>query len=330
MNRIAVVSMISVALCGARGWSQGRTANDESASKDRIAPIYNVTVIDHGVDAVNYRYRSGPTKIDFRGTVLLSDAKGEATVESHRGRTQIDAKFENLLAPARFGREYLTYVLWALSPEGAPRNLGEIVADSSNRAKMTVTTELAAFGMIVTAEPYSTVQQPSDVVTLENRVRPDTVGKIEPIQAKYELLPRSHYTWQVPEAAGPEPANRRKVSMDRYEAILAVYQAQNAIGIARVAEADKYAPSALAKAERSLAEAQRLQARKANTRLVVQNAHEAAQTAEDARVISEQRKRDEELSGLRNRTEARPGSAPATARREPQTTSGPPESAAHK
>jgi signal transduction histidine kinase len=117
--------------------------------------------------------------------------------------------------------------------------------------------------------------------------------------------------------------------MDRYEAILAVYQAQNAIGIARVAEADKYAASALAKAERSLAEAQRLQARKANTRLVVQNAHEAAQTAEDARVISEQRKRDEELSALRNRTEARPGSAPATSRREPQTTSGP-ESTAHK
>jgi hypothetical protein len=183
--------------------------------------------------------------------------------------------------------------------------------------------------MIVTAEPYSTVQQPSDVVTLENRVRPDTAGKIEPIQAKYELLPRSHYTWQVPEAAGPAPSNRRKVSMDRYEAILAVYQAQNAIGIARAAEADKYAPSALANAERALAEAQRLQARKANTRLVVQNAREAAQTAEDARVISEQRKRDEELSGLRNRTEPRPGSAPGTARRDPQTTSAP-ESAAHK
>ncbi len=316
MNRSVVVCMVSVSLCGALLWGQDKAAKDPSAATDRIAPIYNVTVVDHGLDAVNYGYRSGPTKIDFRGTVLLADAKGEATVEARQGRTQIDAKFENLAAPERFGREYLTYVLWAISPQGAPRNLGEIVPDASNRAKLRVSTDLPAFGMIITAEPYSTVQQPSDVVTLENRVRPDTAGKIEPILAKYELLPRSHYTWQVPGGATEAP-KRPKVSMDRYEAILAVYQAQNAIGVARAANAEKYAPSVLAKAEKALSAAQSLQSRKGNTKLVIQNAREAEQTAEDARAISEQRKREEGLSGLRGQPETRPGAPQAAASNAP-------------
>src|SRR5215469_721135 len=84
----------------------------ENSPQAPPVPVYRVTVVEHGIDAVNYQYRSEPTKIDFRGTVLLPEAKGEATVQSARGRTEIDAKFENLASPTRFGREYLTYVLW--------------------------------------------------------------------------------------------------------------------------------------------------------------------------------------------------------------------------
>ena len=82
----------------------------ETGPKTGTVPIYRVTVVERNVDAVNYQYRAGPTKIDFRGTVLLAEGKGDATVESQRGRTEIDAKFEKLVPPTRFGREYLTYV----------------------------------------------------------------------------------------------------------------------------------------------------------------------------------------------------------------------------
>lgn len=271
-------------------------AGQEDAIKKNGEPIYNVTVVERSVKAINYEYRSGPTKIDFHGTVLLPQGKGEATVESLRGRTEIDAKFENMTPPARYGREYLTYALWAITPQGAARNLGEIVPNGSDKASLHVTTDMQAFGLIVTAEPYSAARQPSDVVVLENAVRPDTVGKIQPIEVKYELMPRGHYTLELGGNLQTEVANAPKVSMATYEAMLEIYEAQNAIGIARTAGADKYAASTLAKAQALLGEAQRLQVNKSANNVVVQDAREAAETAEDARVIAERRQQDEKVA----------------------------------
>src|SRR5436305_12725912 len=134
---------------------------------DKGVPIYRVTVIERTVKAINYQYRSEPTMIDFSGTVLMPKAEGEAIVESKRGRTEIDAKLQILEDPQRFGREYLTYVLWAISPEGRPHNLGEVMPNGSDKAKLRITTDLQAFGLIVTAEPYSAVRQPSNVVVAE-------------------------------------------------------------------------------------------------------------------------------------------------------------------
>jgi flagellar motor protein MotB len=267
-------------------------------------PVYRVTVVERNLQAVNYQYRSDPTRIDFRGTVLLPDAEGEATIESKQGRIHIDAEFEDLAPPTRFGREYLTYVLWAVSPEGSPHNLGEVIPDASNDADLEVTTELQAFGLIVTAEPYSAVRQPSDVVVLQNEVRSDTVGKVEPIQVKYELMPRGHYTWNVQEGMEAEMRNLPKVSMDEYEAVLEVYQAQNAVGIAGAASAAQYAPNTYAKAQQLLAEARRLQEGKADRSLVVQSARAAAQTAEDARTIAERRRQEETLAKAHSEADA--------------------------
>jgi flagellar motor protein MotB len=289
MNRTWIPSLMAVGFCALPLFCQ-------QVPQSGTVPLYRVTVIERSIDAVNYQYRSGPSKIDFRGTVLLASGKGEATVESRQGRTEIDAKFENLAAPTRFGREYLGYVLWAISPEGAPHNLGEIVPDGSDHAKLHVTTDLQVFGLIVTAEPYSAVRQPSDVVVLENQVRPDTLGRTQPIQAKYELMPRGQYTWHVQESLANAVTSAPKVSMEQYEAVLEVYQAQNAIGIARAANAEQYAPNTFAKAQQALGEAQRLQSIKASTSLIVQSAREAAQTAEDARVITEKRKQGEQLA----------------------------------
>src|SRR4030081_776030 len=245
-------------------------------------PIYRVTVVSRTLQAVNYEHRGEPTRVDFQGTVLLPKAKGEAWVESKRGRVSIDVKFDHLEAPTRFGPEYLTYVLWAISPEGRPKNLGEVVVGGSNKAKLQVTTELQALGMIVTAEPYYSVPTPSDVVVLENVVRPDTIGRVEEVTARYDLLPRGQYTMTIqPNQLRSIGAEAESLSYDRYEALLEVYQAQNAVQIARSLGADHYAPDSFAKAEQLWRQAADMQARKQDTHAIVSLAREATQMAED-------------------------------------------------
>src|SRR5262249_54432795 len=139
-------------------------------------PVFRTTVVARSTQAVSYRHRSGATRIDFAGTKLLPQARGEARVESKQGRIEIDANFANLVPAHDFGPEYLTYVLWAITPEGRALNLGEVLLNGRN-SKLNVTTEIQAFGLIVTAEPYYAVTQPSDVVVMENSIRPDTLGK---------------------------------------------------------------------------------------------------------------------------------------------------------
>ncbi len=272
-----------------------------AAFAQQSAPIYRITVTERTVKAINYQYRNGPTPIDFRGTVLMPKAKGSAMVESKQGRCEIDAHFEKIDEPQRFGREYLTYVLWALTPDGRPHNIGEIVANSNDRSHLRVTTDFQAFAMIVTAEPYSAVRTPSDVVVLENEVRPDTVGKIEQVEARYELMPRGHYAYQI----SPQVANNApKVSMKKYEELLELYQAQNALGVAQASNAERLAPNTFAKAQQLFSEAQQLEQSKGDSSRIVQTAREAAQTAEDARLIAERRAQEEKLEEVRSKAAA--------------------------
>ncbi len=155
--------------------------------------IYRVTVVQRNLDAVNYLHRSGSTRIGFQGTSLLPNAKGEAKVQSERGGITIDANFQGLTPANGFGPEYLTYVLWAISPDGRPQNLGEVLP-AGTKNNIHVTTALQSFGMIVTAEPYFSVSQPSDVVVLQNVIIDDkTTGVLEKVNAHYALLPRGTY-----------------------------------------------------------------------------------------------------------------------------------------
>ena len=293
LQAVALASFLTVP-----AWPQN------SGTDVKNAPIYNVTVIERTVGAVNYQYRSGSTRIDFKGTVLLPMAKGEADVESKAGRTSIEARFDNLTAPEKFGTGYLTYVLWAISPQGRPKNLGELIPGSSDHASSKVTTDLQAFGMIVTAEPYAAVRRPSDVVVLENLVRSDTIGIHEPITARYELLPRGHYTYTVPANGGAAPSGP-KLSMKRYESTLEVYQAQNAVQIARSLGADRYAPEVMRKADQELQNAQQLNASKGPRSSIVMAAREAAQTAEDARLIALERNHADELAAAKQQAAQR-------------------------
>jgi outer membrane protein OmpA-like peptidoglycan-associated protein len=255
------------------------------------APIYRVTVTSRTVQAINYQHRSGATKIDFRGTELLPKAHGEAKVESKQGYIEIEVEFDNLQAANQQGSEYLTYVLWAITPEGRTANLGEILLNGT-RSKLNVTTELQVFGLVVTAEPYFAVTRPSDLIVMENVVRADTKGKTEPIEAKYELLQRGQYQ---------RLANPLALKVDQ-KLPLELYEARNAVQIARAVGADRFATETLQKAEKSLAQAEAYQTRKAGKKPVTMTAREAVQTAEDSRAIAVKRQEDEALATERQQS----------------------------
>jgi len=273
-------------------------------------PLYRFTVVARTTKAINYRHRSGATRVDFRGTALLSEARGEARVQSQRGAIEVEASFEHLQPATLFGPEYLTYVLWAITPEGRAANLGEVLL-SGAKSKLVATTELQAFAMIVTAEPYFSVTQPSDAVVMENAVRADTAGKIEELDAKFELLQRGQYTLNV------NPATIPRVTLDP-KIPLELYEARNAVQIARWAGADRYATESFQKAEQLLQQAEAAQTQKANKKSVAMTAREAVQTAEDARMIAVKRQEQERQAKERREAAEREARAKAETQAETQ------------
>jgi outer membrane protein OmpA-like peptidoglycan-associated protein len=243
-------------------------------------PLYTITinVVDRSTKAVNYTHRGGATKVGFQGTPLMAAARGEAKVESKQGYIEVEVEFDELQPASRFGPEFLTYVLWAITPEGRATNMGEIILNGTE-SKLNVTTELQAFGMVVTAEPYFAVSQPSDVVVMENVIRADTRGKVEEIEAKYQLLQRGQYTTNV------LPADLKPFPLDR-NTPLDLYQARNAVRIARWAGAGASATESFDKASKLLATAEATLAAKGNSKTIAMSSREAVQTAEDARLIT--------------------------------------------
>src|ERR1700760_3604344 len=154
--------------------------------------LYHVKVVQRELDAVNYLNRRGPTRVNFIGTELMPVARGEAKVDSQTGKTHIEVRFSGLTPANGFGKEYLTYVLWAISADGRPQNLGELEL-AGDKASLDVTSSFQSFGMIVTAEPYFAVSQPSDVIVLQNVFRKDTAGVLQTVNVHYALLPRGLY-----------------------------------------------------------------------------------------------------------------------------------------
>ncbi len=262
-------------------------------------PIFRVEAVSRSIAAVSYRNRSGWTKIDLQGTSLAPQAKGLAEVNSRLGHMDIKLSVKDLPAANSFGPLFLTYVLWAITPDGHADNLGEVVVDKDGNFKAEVTTELQAFGLIVTAEPYFSVPQPSDVVAMENVVRADTTGKIETINAKYELLPRGQYEYHVPQAQlKPVDLNSNKKSP------LSLYEAINAVQIAKYARADEFASDTYNEAQQLLQKAQEYQDRK-QWNPSIMTSKEAVQKAEDARIVSLRRQQQLALQKEREDAAAR-------------------------
>ena len=274
MKTSAVLLAVLVGL-GASTLAQAQTT---VSYENNQKPVYRVSVVSRTTRAVSYRHRSGATKINFQGTDLMPAAAGEAKVESKRGRLEIEVEFSGLDRPTIFGNEYLTYVLWAISPEGRPVNIGEVLVGDNHRSKLDVTTDLQAFALIVTAEPYYAVRRPSNVVVLENAIRSDTAGATEMVDAKYELIDRGGY---IPTGYQFDPVvlNARLP--------LEFFEARNAVRIAKSAGAETFASSSYENAVRQMKRVDDLATRRhVDRKSLIAESREVVQTADDAREIA--------------------------------------------
>ena len=304
MSKKMWAALIAGILC----FSMMAGAQQQQTQEQQNQSFYHITLVGKTITSVSYQHRGGSTMIDFRGTPLLPLAKGSAKVDSKQGSIVVNANFKDLQPAQVFGREYLTYVLWAITPEGKPSNLGELVLDGT-KSQLTATTNLQSFGMIVTAEPYFAVNVPSDVVVLENALRPDTVGTSEQVTANYELLKRGQYTYDLTKQKDPITTISLKIPLQLYEA-------RNAVAIAQNANAETLAPDAYQKAVASLNQADGLMARKANKKDVIASARTAVQAAADARQIAVQRAAQEQLAAEKAAQQAATDAAQARQKQE--------------
>ncbi len=254
-------------------------------------PTFRVTVVSRSVRAVNYKHRGGATKLDFAGTDLMPAANGQAKVESKKGYIEIEVEFGNLQKPTTFGNEYLTYILWAISPEGRAVNLGEVLVGGNHRSKLDVTTDLQAFALVVTAEPYYAVRQPSNLVVLENVVREDTKGSTEAMNTNYELLERGGY---IPTGYKFDPVVlNTKLPLEFFEA-------RNALRIAQSEGAETYATDSYQHAVQLMNKTDEYATRNhIDKKPLIAVAREAVQTAEDARAITVKKIDEERLENER-------------------------------
>jgi outer membrane protein OmpA-like peptidoglycan-associated protein len=283
-----------------------------SSSATGSEPIFRVDVTSRTVTAVNYHHRQGSTKIDFRGTALMPAARGTADVMPNTGATRINLHFDRLSNPAQFGPEYLTFVLWGVTPEGRAERLGEVTLKNANdkSADLYATTDLESFGMIVTAEPYFSVSQPSDVVVMENFLRKDTTGTMEQVDAKYELLKRGEYTLNI-------GASQLAPLTADINVPLQYREAREAIAIAKAQGADKYAADTMQKVAVDMQNADGYYHTK-NWKQMETVAREATQMAEDARRISLVKERDEADQAAKAASLAREAAAQRQAAEEAQ------------
>jgi len=256
-------------------------------------PLFRVKVYSRTTKAVNYRHRGGSTTVDFRGTELMPSVGGHAKVEGKAGRLAISAELTRLAPANSFGGQFLTYVLWAITPEGRAVNLGEVLPGDNGKDKIDVTTDLQAFGLIVTAEPYYSVTHPSNKVVAENILRQETKGFEEPINANFDVLEGAQYTIDIPAERLPSSETSAKVPP------LDLLEARNAVAIATAAGAEQYAPDSLTKAKDMLQRAEDYYQRKQGRTPIGTAARGATQMAEDARLLTLRRKEQARIEAER-------------------------------
>jgi outer membrane protein OmpA-like peptidoglycan-associated protein len=275
-------------------------------------PTFRVNVVERTTPAINYQYKGGSTKVDFQGTNLMPKADGTAKVEGKNGRLSIDADLHHLDKARTFGPEYLTYVLWAITPDGRATNLGEVIPSDDGNAKIKVTSNLQSFGMVITAEPYYAVTHPSDMIVAQNEPTEKTKGSVTPIVARFEAAQKGEYTMDL------RPQNLPATGADYKKVPLELLQARNAVAIARSEGAEQYAPGAMQKAQDSLSQAEEYYKDKKGSTPIRTASRAATQSAEDARVLSIRKKQEDQAAAERQAERDRAEAAQQQAKDEQQ------------
>jgi outer membrane protein OmpA-like peptidoglycan-associated protein len=252
-------------------------------------------LITKSTTAIGFPVGGGSTKVDLKGTERMPQADGEAKIEAKQGITNIEVTIKGLTFPSALGAEYLTYVLWVVTPEGRTGNTGELLLGKNGEAKLSATTLAQTFSMIVTAEPYFAVRLPSETVVMETETRKNQKGKFFPVN-EYKLLKRSEYA---------RPGNPLALTPDLQHAPLEIYEARTAMDIAKSHGAAKYASEILAKAHASLDAAENSLAAKADKKQIVSTARQTVQFAEDARILTAQRQEEERIAAERDAAAAK-------------------------
>lgn len=287
---------LAVAVFSVATLAFAQTPNTSGASAaSSAAGAASASTVSRTTKAVHYRLQGGTTKVDFQGTDLLQRASGEAKVEGKKTNFEIDAKFQGLEDATKFGLEFLTYVAWAVSPEGRPVNLGELTLDHSGSAHLKAYTDLQTFGMIVTAEPYFAVTQPGNMVVMESA---SVSGGGENIDAKYELITRGTYSSTNTHIQDAIFGIDTKTPLELFEA-------RNAVRIAMIAAGDKYASAILPKAKQQLMHAEELYRQKQKKETVGVASKEATETAEEARLMAVKQKAEDEAQAAAAAREAK-------------------------
>jgi outer membrane protein OmpA-like peptidoglycan-associated protein len=287
--RHAILSIVLVA------W--GLLGAGNAAAQQQAAPAGAPAsdVVSKSTKAVGYQVGGGDTKIDLNGTQLLPGASAEVKVEATRGATAIEVNAVGMTSSTKFGTEFLTYVLWAVSPEGRSSNLGELQPNQNGQAKLEASTQMQTFSLIVTAEPYFAVRMPSELVVMENVPRKNTKGKLFEV-SDYKLMKKAQYQ---------KKANPLALTLDLKNVPLEMYEARNSVEIAKINGAEKYAPEIFTKADASLKMAENALARKANKKEIISTARQTVQFSEDARALSAQRQEEERIANERQAAAAK-------------------------
>jgi outer membrane protein OmpA-like peptidoglycan-associated protein len=277
--------LLCVAVCTASAQSDQQSPRTEPASD----------LTTRSVKAIGYKVNGGSTKVDLTPTDLMPQAIGEAKVEAKTGATSIEVSLKNMQQPSKLGAEFLTYVLWAVTPDGRAGNTGEIVINKNGEGKLEATTPAQTFALIVTAEPYSLVRVPSEMVVLENETRKNTKGQIFPVN-DFKLMKRAQYA---------KLGNPLAMTPDLKTVPLEVYEARNAVDIARSRGADKDAPEIFSKAASSLQKTENALTSKADKKQIISTARETIQFAEDARALAAQRQEEARIKAERDAAAAK-------------------------
>jgi len=280
MNLARALHMAAISICLFAGTAEAQT-------KREVPPA---NVISKSIKAVGYEVGGGSTKMLFVGTSAAPNASGEAKVEAKTAGTNIELKIKAMPQPTALGAEFLTYVLWTITPDGSPTNLGEVPIEKNGEGKLEASAQSQTFAMIITAEPYSAVSLPSEIVVLENDTRKNTKGKIYPNNS-YKLMKRSEYS---------KLGNPLALTPDLKNVPLDMYEARNAVDIAKSQGAEKYAPDVFSKANGSLQMAENSLASKADKSKVITDARQTIQFAEDARALSAERQEAERIQKERD------------------------------